>query len=471
MFRALIAVVVGSTLLASAGLSWTAEPEALPPLDATAAAKISYRKDVAPILKRHCWSCHNKDEAQGGLNIDTVKLFAQGGKKGPAWQIGKPADSLTIQMLIGAKRPQMPYKQTPLPTAKLQTLRLWILAGAKDDSLPNTATEQVVIPKAYRFAPAVTGLAFSPDGKFLATACRSEVVIVPLEGDAAPQRLPTEADLLTCVAFTTDGQTLASAGGTPGQYGEVRFFQPTDGIFNLKSTRRIGKDTLFHGSFAPDGKTLALGGADGAIHLVPTGEGDPRKIDLHSDWVNDVSFSVDGRLLISCSRDKTVKVTLLETGQLIRSIATSTDYINAVTATPTLVISGGRDRVPATYDLKLSLGDVALTGSGNGMAPTRPAAQYTKRLEAQGGEVLALASDSKRTVLAVAGTATEVRVYEPASGKRLANLTNVPAPVYSVAVSQDGKLVATGSANGQVGIYEATTGKLIKQFVPVPVEK
>src|SRR5262245_2803868 len=74
---------------------------ALPALDAAAAAKISYRKDVAPILKRHCTSCHTKNDAQSGLDMDSVKLFAKGGKKGPAFVPGKPDESLAIQMLTG----------------------------------------------------------------------------------------------------------------------------------------------------------------------------------------------------------------------------------------------------------------------------------------------------------------------------------------------------------------------------------
>ncbi|OAI46388.1 hypothetical protein AYO44_02155 [Planctomycetaceae bacterium SCGC AG-212-F19] len=444
---------------------------ALPPLDAAAAAKVSYRKDVAPILKRHCVTCHTKNDAQADLNMDTVKLFIKGGKKGASVVPGKPDESLAIQMITGVKKPMMPHKQPPLVAAKMQTLRLWVLAGAKDDSDPTTAVQPIVIPKAYKVAPSVTSVAFSPDGKQLAAACRSEVVVVEAEGDAEPQRLPTESDLVTYVGFSPDGQTLASAGGLTGSYGEVRYYQLADEKWKLRTAKRIGKDTLFRGGFSPEGKTLALGGADGAIYLVPTGdEGEVRKLDLHSDWVSAVTFSMDGRLLISASRDKTVKVTLVETGKLIRSIANSSDYVNAVAASPTLAISGGRDRVPATYDLKASLGDVVLTGSGNGLTPTQPAAQYTKKLEGQPGEVLDLATNAARTRLAVASAGSEVRVYSLPDGKRLANLTNVPAPVFSVALTADGARAATGSYNGQVGIYDAATGKLVKQFVPVPVD-
>lgn len=466
--------VILSLLHVAPALAQNKEP--LPALDAASAAKISYRRDVAPILKRHCTTCHTQNDPQGELNMDSVALFAKGGKRGAAFIPGKPEESLTIQMLTGAKKPAMPYKQPPLPAAKIHTLKQWILAGARDDSERTATAEKIVIPKAYRVAPAVTSVAFSPDGKWLAAACRSEVIVLSLDArapgavEAAGQRLPTESDLVTYVSFSPDGQTLVSAGGSPGEYGEVRFFKAADGAFPLRSARRLGKDTLFRGGFSPDGRTLALGGVDGTFMVPVDAAGEVRKYDVHSDWVSAVSYSVDGRLLISCGRDKTVKVSLAETGKLIRSIATANDYVNAVVATPTLAISGGRDRLPTTYDLKLSLGDVVLTGVGNALVPTRPTAQYTKKLEAQAGEILDLAVNAKRTMLAVAGTAGEVRIYALPDGKRLATLSGVPAPVFAVALSADGSRVATGSYNGQLGIYDAANGKLLKQLVPVPVE-
>jgi WD40 repeat protein len=357
-----------------------------------------------------------------------------------------------------------------LSAGRIYTLRLWILAGAKDDSVP-VAAETIVIPKTYKTAPSVTSVAFSPDGKLLAAACRSEAVVLSVEGKTPPQRLPTESDLITWVSFSPDGQTLACVGGSPGQYGEVRLFQTAEPAFKLRSSRKIGKDTFFRGGFSPDGKTLALGGADGAIYLVPADEkAEMRKFDLHSDWVSAVAYSLDGRLLISGSRDKTIKVSLTENGKLLRSIATSADTVNAVAATPTHAVSAGRDRIPALYDLRLSLGDVVLKGSGNDMVPDRPSAQYTRKLEAHPGEVLDLATDAKRTKLAVAGIGSEVRVCNLPDGRRLATLTAVPSPVFGVALSADGTRVATGSYNGQVGIYDAVSGKLLRQLVPVPVE-
>ena len=49
---------------------------------------------VWPILKRHCWGCHNQTDPQGGLTMDSVELFAKGGKHGPAFAAGKPDKAL-----------------------------------------------------------------------------------------------------------------------------------------------------------------------------------------------------------------------------------------------------------------------------------------------------------------------------------------------------------------------------------------
>src|SRR5262249_53994728 len=118
--------------------------------------KISYRRDVAPILRRHCTSCHTKADPQGELNMESVKLFIQGGKNGAAIKAGKPDESLAILMVTGIKKPVMPHKQPPLSPAKVLTLRQWISAGAKDDSEGATVVDKIVIPKSYRVAPSVT---------------------------------------------------------------------------------------------------------------------------------------------------------------------------------------------------------------------------------------------------------------------------------------------------------------------------
>src|SRR5260370_41194052 len=82
-----------------------AEEKGPAPQPGDAPAADSCRRDVSPILKRHCVGCHTKNEPQGGLSLDTVPDFARGGKNGPAFRPGRPDDSRAVQMVTGAQTP------------------------------------------------------------------------------------------------------------------------------------------------------------------------------------------------------------------------------------------------------------------------------------------------------------------------------------------------------------------------------
>ncbi|MDA1049644.1 MAG: hypothetical protein O3C40_04070 [Planctomycetota bacterium] len=452
-------------LVVSASLVVAQDP--LPALDPAAADKLSFRNDVQPILKRHCWGCHSAAKPEGGLRLDSVAAMLKGGDSGPLFEPGKPDESALVQMIIGPE-PEMPKKQPPLSVAKIQILRHWILAGAKDDSPAAGSPSTIQIPETYLSPPAVTSAALSPDGKLLAAACRSEVVLIDVDAESAPRRLPTESGLLTHVEFNADGTLLAAAGGSPAQYGDVRFFNPADGT--VVSGRRIGHDTLFRGNFAPDGKSIAFGGADGAIHIVPLDANAPvRSFDLHSDWILDVAYSPDGTMLISGGRDKATKISSVETGELLRSVDGSTELVSAVAADEQFAVSAGRARTLIGYELKTALSGVGVTGSGNGAQPVTNRDQYVKNFEGQPGEVLDMAFSGDRKLVAVAGDFAEVRVYQIADRQRVATISNVPAPIYSVALNADGTRLALGSKSGQVQVYRLPEGTLLKSVVPVPL--
>ena len=327
----------------------------------------------------------------------------------------------------------------------------------------------VVIPATYASAPAISGVTISPDGKQAAAACRSEVVIFNVDDDSAPRRLPTDFDIINHVEFSPDGKRLAAAGGSPQQFGGVIFFDPADG--KQQGARRIGSDTFFKGNFAPDGQTIALGGANGAIHLVPVdAAAQPSMIELHSDWVTAVAFTADGKQLVSGSRDKTTKISSVEGRTLLRSVDESPDAIYAVAADALTAISGGNARTLTGYDFKLALSGVEVAGSGNGARPINKRDQYLRAFEAQADAVLALATSGDRKLLAVATRAAEIRIYETEKRIRKTTIPKVPSPVLAIALNRDGTRLALGSKTGEVQIWDTTSGKLIKSLIPVPVQ-
>lgn len=432
---------------------------------------VSFRRDVWPIVRRHCRGCHTKSKAEGGLSMDSVADMLKGGDSGPLFDVKEPDTSLLIDMVVG-DQPEMPKNQPPLSAAKIDIFRQWLKEGAKDDSLPGGESPPVRIPETYRFAPAVTGVAISPDGKRLAAACRSEVVLY-LDVDAtdqAPLRLPTESDLLTHVEFSPDGKLLAASGGSPGQYGEVRFFDATNGT--LIGSRRLTTDTLFRGGFAPDSKSIALGGAGGAAHIVPVDpDVDVQSIPLHSDWVMDVAFTPDGKQIVTGGRDKATKVTSVESGKLLRTVDESSQPITAVAGNAEFAFSSGKARTLTGFEFKVALQGVQVTGAGNGARPIARRNQYAKGMESQPGVVLDMATSGDRKRLAVAGAYGDVRVYDTTTRQRVGLIPGVSAPVYAVSLNQDGTRLAVGSKMGTVSIYNVADAKLVRAMSPVPVEK
>ncbi|MDP6446484.1 MAG: c-type cytochrome domain-containing protein [Pirellulaceae bacterium] len=439
----------------------------LAPLDMAAAEKISFRGDVWPIVKRHCWGCHSNLDAKGGLNMSSVALMLEGGDSGPLFEAGKPDESLLVEMITGDE-PEMPQKQPPMSAAKVDILRGWVLAGARDDSPAKTTERKPVIPDVYQYAPAVTSVSLSPDGKTVAAACRSEVVLLAVESDAPPRRLATASDLLTHVEFSPDGKTLAAAGGMPASFGHVSFFNVATG--EIVAARQVGADTLFRGSFAPDGKAIALGGADGAVHIVPVdGKAEVRRFELHSDWVLDAVFSPDGKMIVTAGRDKATKVCSAETGELLRSVDSSTDLVGSVAVDDKFAVSAGRARLPISFELSIALSGVAVSGSGNGSRPVSKRSQYAKNFEGQPGPVLDMAMSGNRKTIAIVGAYGEARLYNVADRKRIGQVAGLPAPLYSAALNRDGSRLCIGSKSGEVRIYQLPDGKLLKSFAPVPV--
>ncbi len=105
------------------------------PIDPAAAAQVSWKHDVVPILDEACKECHMDGKIEAKLLMTTVQGLLIGGEKyGPSIIPGKPDESTAIKYVRGELLPQMPKDEFPLTKEQVHTLRLWISAGAIDDS-------------------------------------------------------------------------------------------------------------------------------------------------------------------------------------------------------------------------------------------------------------------------------------------------------------------------------------------------
>lgn len=99
---------------------------------AVAADPVDYVRDIKPILKERCYSCHGALKQKGSLRLDTVALIAKGGKSGPGLVPGKAGASLLVDRVGDPdESSRMPPEGKPLTAAQVAKLKTWIDQGAK----------------------------------------------------------------------------------------------------------------------------------------------------------------------------------------------------------------------------------------------------------------------------------------------------------------------------------------------------
>ena len=425
-----------------------------------AVAEASYFRQIRPILQRSCQGCHQPAIKSGALDLTAYETFAAGGNKGPAFKSGAPESSLVIGYLTGDRQPRMPFGVSPLSPDDIELFRGWISAGARDDT-PAEAREAATPGKVpvYHLAPVITALAWSPDGSLLAVSGYREVLLHKADGSGLAARLVGLSDRIQSLRFSRDGKTLIVAGGTPARFGEVQVWDVA--THQLKRSITLTTDTLFGASLSPDGSRAAVGCADNTVRILDISTGkELLKISNHENWVLGTDFDVEGKRLVSVGRDQAAKLTDVSSGAFIENVNALRGELAAIARHPlrNLILIGGAERVPYLYMMD------------------RPASMkiaddstLVRKFEMQDGAIFAVAFSPDGSRLAVAGAADAVPVYQTETGERTAACKGEKG-TYAVAFSPDGGNLATGGFDGKVRIFETQTGKLVRDFIPVPVE-
>jgi len=301
-------------------------------------------------------------------------------------------------------------------------------------------------------------LAFSPDGSTLAAVVTNAKANLRLWDVATHKALPDPIPkqvFISTLAYSPDGRILAVGSVLPGYGPGGRSLPAADDrsaidLWDLASHRLLRRLTggiglVYSLAFSPDGSQLASGGNDHTVRLWNVATGTQQAVLGGSTGpVLSVSFSPDGRFLAGASEGGTIQVWNAPAGSLYVTIS-SKDFGLAAFGAP-----------PMAFDPQ---GQYLYTSPGSGEI-----ARFNLDTTALSGPIVRLPLNTTQSLsqmafsrdgntLAVGGTLGYPTALD--EGARTFYEAN-DDPLTSVSVNPDGRLTATGDADGTVQLWDTS---------------
>ncbi|NJK36995.1 MAG: hypothetical protein HC835_07580 [Oscillatoriales cyanobacterium RM2_1_1] len=313
----------------------------------------------------------------------------------------------------------------------------------------------------------VTNVSFSPDGQVLASSSYDKTVRI-WRIENIPLKILSHQDRVLSVSFNPEGNTIASA----SQDGVVKLW---DRQGALLQTLQASEQRISTVRFSPQGEFLATVGYDnqartwksqkaqisppqkGFGNLILSNSPPPENPEpfspfslanrwsAHHDSVMSLSFSPDGKLIATGSKDKVIKLWNLN-GQLIHTLSGNQGWVNGLDFSPDgqRIVSGGDDGTIRLWNLK---------------------GQLLKTIAAHNAYVLGVSFSPDGRAIASAGYDNTVKLWSRNGTLLKTLLKGSSDSVSSVVFSPDSQLVASASYDGQVRLWNRHDGTLLKTLI------
>jgi len=468
---------------------------------------VSFYKDIRPIFQASCQGCHQPAKAKGDYIMTDFAMLMAGPKGEDAAIIpGKPDESLLVEVITPVDgEAEMPKKEDPLHEVEIEKIRKWITEGAVDDT-PEGAKQKYDAehPPIYQRPPVITGLDFSPDGSLLAVSGFHEVLLHKADGSELVGRLVGLSERIESVTFSPDGKQLGVTGGLPARMGEIQVWDVEKKELTLSAP--VSFDTVYGADWSPDGTKISFGCSDLTVRAIDAKTGEEiMYMGSHTDWPVDTVFSTKGDYVVSVGRDMTAKLTKVDEQRFIDNITSITPKalkggIMSIVRHPTRdeVLFGGADGVPKIYRMhRVKNREIGDDSNQLWELPGLSGRVFAVDWSADGKRIAAGSSLDGKGEIKIYEIDPEYKIPGDIDGiiktpthkrngdqkkklgeyfangiKVVADLKIDTSAIYSLAFSQDGNRLAAAGGDGKVRIFDAANGgELLKEFVPVPIEK
>ncbi|CAD5944935.1 hypothetical protein [Planktothrix agardhii] len=189
----------------------------------------------------------------------------------------------------------------------------------------------------------------------------------------------------------------------------------------------------------------------------------------HSGSVNSVAISPDGQILVSGSDDKTITIWDLSTGQELRTLTGHSESVNSVAISPDGQILVSSSHTVVSVRTVVNYNSESHTAVMGNVYNTinkikiwqLSTGQELRTLEGD-ASVLSLAISPDGQILVSGSADNTIKIWQLSTGEELRTLTGHSESVNSVAISPDGQILVSGSDDKTIKIWQLSTGQELR---------